>query len=405
MHSFFILALISVQWVLWGYSLAFGAGGAASSAGSTGSGCAASAQEPNADYAATIPALVVHGLPDDVRHHHPGADHRRLRRAQALQGVRHLQPALGDPRLRPGGALGLGRRRLAARATARSTSPAAPSSTSPRASRRWSRPACSASASASAGVDGAAQPDLRRCSAPGCSGSAGSGSTPAAPSAPTAWPPTRFVVTNTAAAMGGLDLDDRLLAAPRAPQRARRWRPARSPGWSPSPRPPGSSIPASAILIGLGAGVFCFFAVDLLKRNVGVDDALDVFAVHGVGGIWGALATGLFATTAVNPAGADGLFYGNPEQLLKQAVAVVAVVGVHRGRDLDHPQGRRRHRRPAGAGAGGGARPRHDDARRGGVPAVASRGVGSREVRQVGATPASPGSREGGETEEETTWT
>ncbi|MBA2597385.1 MAG: ammonium transporter [Chloroflexia bacterium] len=81
----------------------------------------------------------------------------------------------------------------------------------------------------------------------------------------------------------------------------------------------------SSILIGLGAGVFCFFAVDILKRNVGVDDALDVFAVHGVGGIWGALATGLFATTSINPAGFDGLFYGNPGQLLKQTVAVGAV--------------------------------------------------------------------------------
>ena len=127
--------------------------------------------------------------------------------------------------------------------------------------------------------------------------------------------------------------------------------------------------PAS-ILIGLGAGIFCFFAVDILKRNVGVDDALDVFAVHGVGGIWGALATGLFATTAVNPAGADGLFYGNPGQLLKQAVAVVAVGAFTAARDLDHPQGRRRHRWPARAGAGGSPRSGHDDARRGGVPVV-----------------------------------
>jgi Amt family ammonium transporter len=85
------------------------------------------------------------------------------------------------------------------------------------------------------------------------------------------------------------------------------------------------NVPA-AIIIGLGAGILCFFAVDILKRNIGVDDALDVFAVHGVGGMWGALATGLFATTTVNPAGFDGLFYGNPGQLVKQAVAVVAVV-------------------------------------------------------------------------------
>ena len=82
----------------------------------------------------------------------------------------------------------------------------------------------------------------------------------------------------------------------------------------------------AAILIGLGAGAVCFFAVDLLKKVVKVDDALDVFAVHGVGGIWGALATGLFAKASVNSAGFDGLFAGNPEQLLKQAVAVGVVV-------------------------------------------------------------------------------
>jgi Amt family ammonium transporter len=85
--------------------------------------------------------------------------------------------------------------------------------------------------------------------------------------------------------------------------------------------------PQAAILIGLGAGAFCFFAVDLLKKVIKVDDALDVFAVHGVGGIWGALATGLFANASVSGIeGLDGLFYGNPEQLLKQAVAVGVVI-------------------------------------------------------------------------------
>ncbi|HVL24438.1 MAG TPA: ammonium transporter [Thermomicrobiales bacterium] len=82
--------------------------------------------------------------------------------------------------------------------------------------------------------------------------------------------------------------------------------------------------PSAAIVIGFGAGVFCFFAVDLLKHVLKVDDALDVFAVHGIGGIWGALATGLFADTAINAAGRDGLFFGNPEQLWIQFVAVVA---------------------------------------------------------------------------------
>jgi Amt family ammonium transporter len=78
-----------------------------------------------------------------------------------------------------------------------------------------------------------------------------------------------------------------------------------------------------ALVIGFGAGTFCYLAVHLRER-VKVDDALDVWAVHGVGGTWGALATGLFATVAINSTAADGLFYGNPKQLGIQAVAVGA---------------------------------------------------------------------------------
>ena len=86
----------------------------------------------------------------------------------------------------------------------------------------------------------------------------------------------------------------------------------------------GFVAPAGALLIGLGAGIICYWAVILIKHVVGVDDALDVFGVHGVGGTWGALATGLFATVAVNSAGPNGLFYGNPAQLLPQVLAVLA---------------------------------------------------------------------------------
>jgi Amt family ammonium transporter len=82
--------------------------------------------------------------------------------------------------------------------------------------------------------------------------------------------------------------------------------------------------PSAAILIGFGAGVLCFFSVDLLKQVVKLDDSLDVFAVHGVGGIWGALATGLFADSAIG--GTDGLFFGNAEQLWIQFVATVAAI-------------------------------------------------------------------------------
>jgi Amt family ammonium transporter len=78
-----------------------------------------------------------------------------------------------------------------------------------------------------------------------------------------------------------------------------------------------------ALIIGFGAGTICYVAVHLRER-VKVDDALDVWAVHGVGGTWGALATGLFATVAINSAAANGLFYGNPKQLGIQAIAVAA---------------------------------------------------------------------------------
>ena len=82
----------------------------------------------------------------------------------------------------------------------------------------------------------------------------------------------------------------------------------------------------SAIIIGILVSVFCYMAVTLIKPKFGYDDALDVFGVHCVGGIWGALATGLFASKAINPAGADGLFFGNPKQFLIQAAAVGVTV-------------------------------------------------------------------------------
>jgi Amt family ammonium transporter len=81
--------------------------------------------------------------------------------------------------------------------------------------------------------------------------------------------------------------------------------------------------PMSAILIGIGGGVLCSMACSL-KPKLGYDDSLDVVGVHGVGGTWGAIATGLFASKAVNAAGNNGLFFGNPEQLWIQFVAVIA---------------------------------------------------------------------------------
>jgi ammonium transporter, Amt family len=87
------------------------------------------------------------------------------------------------------------------------------------------------------------------------------------------------------------------------------------------------TTPAS-LVIGLGAGVVCYFGVNKLKPLFGYDDSLDVFGVHGLGGTWGAIATGIFATKTVNPAGADGLLYGNPTQLVNQLAAVCAAVAL-----------------------------------------------------------------------------
>jgi len=83
--------------------------------------------------------------------------------------------------------------------------------------------------------------------------------------------------------------------------------------------------PIASILIGLGAGVICYTAV-MMKAKFGYDDSLDVVGIHGVGGTFGALATGIFASKAVNAAGADGLLYGNPGQLVIQVGAVAVSI-------------------------------------------------------------------------------
>lgn len=84
--------------------------------------------------------------------------------------------------------------------------------------------------------------------------------------------------------------------------------------------------PLSSIAIGGVASIVCFVMIVYVKPFFGYDDTLDAFGVHGMGGIWGALATGLFASKAVNAAGNDGLFFGNAHQFVTQAIAVGATV-------------------------------------------------------------------------------
>ncbi|WP_196594924.1 ammonium transporter [Pectinatus sottacetonis] len=85
----------------------------------------------------------------------------------------------------------------------------------------------------------------------------------------------------------------------------------------------GFVAPMPAVIIGFIGGAVCYFAVAVLKTKLGYDDSLDAFGVHGIGGTWGAIATGLWASTTVNPAGANGLFYGNSNLLMAQIISII----------------------------------------------------------------------------------
>ena len=88
----------------------------------------------------------------------------------------------------------------------------------------------------------------------------------------------------------------------------------------------GFVTPLSAIMIGLVAGLISFFAVGVVKQRFCYDDSLDAFGVHGIGGFWGMIATGLFATVAVNPGAANGLLLGNAGQFKIEVLAACVTV-------------------------------------------------------------------------------
>ena len=89
----------------------------------------------------------------------------------------------------------------------------------------------------------------------------------------------------------------------------------------------GFVTPVAAIPIGFVGAICCYVAVAVLKSKFGYDDSLDASGIHGVGGMWGAIATGLFATVSVNPDGADGLFYGG-NLLIPQLISLVVAIAL-----------------------------------------------------------------------------
>ncbi|HOG09926.1 MAG TPA: ammonium transporter [Smithella sp.] len=84
--------------------------------------------------------------------------------------------------------------------------------------------------------------------------------------------------------------------------------------------------PMNAMFIGMIVAVVCYIAVAIIKGKLGYDDSLDAFGVHGVGGTVGTIATGLFAEKVVNAAGADGLLFGNAHQLYVQSLSLIVTV-------------------------------------------------------------------------------
>ncbi len=318
MHSFIIVALISVQWVLYGYSLAFGPDKASIIGGLEWFGLGGVGVEPNPGYASTIPHLAFMIYQAMFAIITPalitGAFAERMRFKSFIIFILIWATIIYDPLAHwvwgTGGWLkSLGALDFAGGTVVHiSSGIAALAATFAVRPRRGLDREPAESHNIPFTVLGAGLLwfgwfGFNAGSALGAGGLAASA----------------FVVTNTSAAMAALawmtmswwlsGKPSVLGAASGAVAGLVAITPAA-----------GFVTPAAAIVIGLGAGVICYLACRF-RVKAGFDDALDVWGVHGVGGTWGAIATGLFATTAVNAAGADGFFYGNPSQLFIQILA------------------------------------------------------------------------------------
>jgi Amt family ammonium transporter len=322
MHSFFMLALISIQWVLWGYTLAFGPTQGGFIGGLDWLGLNGVGAEPTADYAATIPhqafmiyqmmfAVITPALISGAF-----AERKRFKAfvifsllwaTLVYAPVAHWVWGVG------GWIRALGALDFAGGTVVHITSGV-------------SALVCASVLGKRLGYGSESMPPHNVTMTVlgtallwfgwfGFNAGSALGSGGLAVSA--------FVATNTAAAMAALTWMTASWIRHKQPSvlGAAAGAVAGLVGITPAA---GFVTPMAALVIGFLAGLGCFLAVELLVRGR-VDDALDVFGVHGVGGMIGALATGIFATKAVNSAGANGLLYGNPGQLAVQALAVVVV--------------------------------------------------------------------------------
>jgi len=319
MQSFIVIALISVQWVLWGYSLAFGPGKAGLIGGLSWVGLRGVGLEPNPAYAATIPhqafmvfqAMFAVITPALIT----GAFAERMKFKTFLVFILLWATLVYDPIAfwvwNPEGWL----RKLGALDFAGGTVVHISSGVSALAAAMvlgkrlgYSREPMEAH-NVGMTVLGAG---LLWFGWFGFNAGSALGAGALATSA--------FVATNTAGAMGALAW---MFTAWAMTGKASLLGAATGAVVGLAAVTPASGFvgPMAALAIGAGAGVLCYLAVRF-RNGRNVDDSLDVWACHGIGGTWGVLATGTFATVAVNPAGANGLLSGNPRQLGIQALAV-----------------------------------------------------------------------------------
>ncbi len=325
MHSFFMLCLISVQWVLWGYSLAFSpdAGGLGIIGGLGWVGLEGVGTTPNADYAATVPHLlfmVYQGMFAVIT---PAlitgafAERKRFKAFVifSLLWATFVYDPIAHWVWGVGGWLrGIGALDFAGGTVVHISSGVSALVAAMVLGRRigFGQEKMDPH-DATMTVLGAA---LLWFGWFGFNAGSALASGQLAASA--------FVTTNTAAAMGALTWMTVSWAHHKQPSVLGAAAGAVAGLVAITPAA-GFVDTKASILIGFFAGIFCYGAVQL-KSIIKVDDALDVFACHGVGGIWGAIATGIFCQKAVNSAGADGLITGDISQVGKQILAVVAVV-------------------------------------------------------------------------------
>jgi ammonium transporter, Amt family len=327
MHSFFILALISVQWVIWGYTLAFGPDVGGIIGGLDWLALRGIGQEPNADYAPTIPhqafmvfqmmfAIITPALITGAF-----AERKRFKAFVifSLLWATFVYDPIAHWVWGSGGWLkALGALDFAGGTVVHISSGVSALVAALVLGHRYGF-----------GNERMDPHDITMTVlGAGLLWFGWFGFNAGSALAANALAANAFVVTNTAAAMGALTWLTVSWAHKGHPSVV--GAAAGAVAGLVAITPASGYVDASAaILIGMGAGVCCYWAIQLTRR-LKVDDALDVFGVHGIGGTWGAIATGLFASTTINSAAADGLLFGNPAQLAVQTMAV-AVTWIYAG--------------------------------------------------------------------------